>query len=318
MRQARATGRPVTVPALTTPTSVTVARPDGRFAVTESAWPVRARRNGHWENLNPALHRNTSGTLSPAVTTSALTLSGGGTGPLAVMATDARTLSVSWPGGTLPAPTVSGATATYANVYPGVDLAVTASTQGAFSEVLIVHNATAAANPALSSLQFTATAPGLAITATSGGNLQAAPGPGAVPVFTAGAPLAWDSAPPPAGMATVTAQDGTLVDAQTGLPGRLLRGRARRGCAQRDGARIRLGKHDHPQPARLGPVRRQHRLPGVHRPDLVAGGQQHIRVDPGRPGLPHHQLLERIQLPAVRAVPRLPVPARGVRVRQRR
>ena len=235
MRQARATGRPVTVPALTTPTSVTVARPDGRFAVTESAWPVRARRNGRWENLNPALHRNTSGTLSPAVTTSALTLSGGGTGPLAVMATDARTLSVSWPGGTLPAPTVSGATATYANVYPGVDLAVTASTQGAFSEVLIVHNATAAANPALSSLQFTATAPGLAITATSGGNLQAAPGPGAVPVFTAGAPLAWDSAPPPAGMATVTAQDGTAGERADRAARRLLRGRARRGCAHRDG-----------------------------------------------------------------------------------
>ena len=218
MRRARATGRPVPASALTTPTSITVARPDGQFALTESAVPVRADRNGRWETLNPALHRNINGTLSTAVTTSALTLSGGGNGPLAVMSSDARTLSVSWPGGALPTPTVSGATATYASVFPGVDLAVTADAQGAFSEVLIVKTAAAAVNPALTSLQFTATAPGLAITATSGGNLQAAPGPGAVPVFTAGAPLAWDSAPPPASMPTVTDQDGTLVGAQTGLP----------------------------------------------------------------------------------------------------
>ena len=218
MRRARATGRPVTVSALTTPTSMTVARPDGRFAVTEWAAPVRARRHGRWENLNPALRRNADGTISPAVTSSALTLSGGGSGPLAVMATDARTLSLSWPGGPLPAPTVSGATATYANVLPGVDLAVTASAQGGFSEVFIVKNASAAADPALASLRFTAAAPGLAVTADGGGNLQVAPGVGAVPLFTAGTPMAWDSAPLPAGTPTTTTQDGQLVDAQSGLP----------------------------------------------------------------------------------------------------
>ena len=218
MRQARSSGQPVTASALTTPTSVTVARPDGKFALTESAMPVRAQRGGRWLNLNPDLRRNTNGTISPAVTSSALALSGGGNGPLAVMTTDARTLSVSWPGGALPAPTVSGATATYAGVLPGVDLAVTADPQGAFSEVFIVKNATAAASPALAALEFTASAPGLSITAGPGGNLQAAPGPNAVPVFTASAPVAWDSAPPPAGMPTVTSQDGTLVDAQTGLP----------------------------------------------------------------------------------------------------
>ena len=152
------------------------------------------------------------------MTSSALALSAGGSGPLAVMTTDARTLSLSWPGGALPAPTLSGATATYAGVLPGVDLAVTANPQGAFSEVFIVKNATAAANPALAALEFTATAPGLSITAGPGGTLQAAPGPQAVPVFTASAPMAWDSAPPPAGMPTATSQDGTLVDAQTGLP----------------------------------------------------------------------------------------------------
>ena len=218
MRQARSSGRPVTASALTTPTSVTVARPDGKFALTESAMPVRALRGGRWLSLNPDLRRTANGTISPAVTTSALALSAGGSGPLAVMTTDARTLSLSWPGGALPGPAISGATATYANVLPGVDLAVTASPQGAFSEVFIVKNAAAAASPALAALEFTASAPGLSITAGPGGNLQAAPGPNAVPVFTASAPLAWDSTPPPAGMPTATSQDGTLVDAQTGLP----------------------------------------------------------------------------------------------------
>jgi hypothetical protein len=218
MRKARATKRPVTASALTTATSVTVAQPDGRFALTESALPVRARRHGRWEKLNPALHRNRNGTVSPAVTTSGLTLSGGGTGPLAQMTTDARTLSVSWPGGALPTPTLSGATATYSNVYPGVDLAVTANAQGAFSEVFIIKNASAAANPALASLQFTATAPGMTVTADGGGNLRVAPNPKAVPLFTAGTPMAWDSAPLPAGTPTTTNQDGELVEAQSGAP----------------------------------------------------------------------------------------------------
>lgn len=218
MTQARASGRPVTASALTTPTSVTVAHPGGQYSVTESAAPVRARRGGRWVDLNPALHRNANGTVSPAVTSSPLVLSGGGSGPLAVMTTDARTLTLSWPGGSLPTPTISGATATYSDVYPGVDLAVTTDAQGGFSEVLIVKNASAAANPALSSIKFTATAPGLNLYTDNGGNLRVAPSAQAVPVFTAGTPFVWDSAPPPAGMPTTTSPDGTLVSAQSGMP----------------------------------------------------------------------------------------------------
>ena len=281
MRQARSSGRAVTASALTTPTSVTVARPDGKFALTESAMPVRAQRGGRWMNLNPDLRRNTNGTISPAATSSALALSGGGNGPLAVMTSDARTLSVSWPGGALPAPTVSGATATYANVLPGVDLAVTASPQGAFSEVFIVKNATAAASPALTALEFTASAPGLSITAGPGGNLQAAPGPNAVPVFTASAPLAWDSVPPPAGMPTATSPDGTLVERADRAACRLVSRRARRGRAHRHRPRLGIRRHDQPPPARVHPGRPQHRLPRLHRPHLVARGQQRVRVDPG-------------------------------------
>lgn len=178
---------------------------------------MRAWRNGAWQDLNPTLHANPDGTISPAVTTGGLVLSGGGSGPLAVMTADARRLALTWPT-TLPAPTLSGATATYPSVLPGVDLIVTASAQGGFSDVLVVHNASAAANPALASLKLGLAASGLTVTADSNGNLSAAAGPSAPAMFTAPAPLMWDSAAPPAATATTTSSGGTTVADGSGQP----------------------------------------------------------------------------------------------------
>jgi len=215
--QALASGQPVTASALTTPTSTTTANPDGSFSFTETADPVRAWRNGAWADLDPTLHANPDGTISPAVTTGGLVLSGGGSGPLAVMTADARRLALTWPT-TLPAPTLSGATATYPSVLPGVDLIVTASAQGGFSEVLVVHTAAAAANPALASLKLSIATSGLSVTTDSNGDLSAAPGPSAPAMFTAPAPLMWDSAAPPAAMATTTSSGGTTVADGSGQP----------------------------------------------------------------------------------------------------
>ncbi len=215
--RADATGKPVTVSALTTPTSVTTASPGGKLTVTETARPTRAWRDSRWQALNPALHANPDRTLSPAVTTSALTLSGGGTGPMAVMHVGGRSLSLYWPG-TLPAPTVSGATATYSGVLPGVDLVVTADDQGGFSDVVVVHSAAAAANPALASLSLAVASQGLTLSADAAGNLAATANPAAPPAITAPAPLMWDSTPLPAGMATTTGPGGVTVDADNGLP----------------------------------------------------------------------------------------------------
>ena len=215
--RARATGQPVVASALTTATSQTTARPGGLFTVTQTLEPVRAFRDGAWRALNPDLRANANGSLSPLVTTGGLVLSGGGTAPLAVMNSYGRSLTLSWPG-RLPAPTLSGATATYPNVLPGVDLAVTANPQGGFSDVLIIKNAAAAADPALASLRMRASAPGLRVTAGPGGNLRVAASAAAQPVFTALAPQMWDSAPPPAGTALVPGPDGTAVDARSGLP----------------------------------------------------------------------------------------------------
>jgi hypothetical protein len=214
--RARATGRRVVVSSLTTPTMRTTANPNGTFILTQTLVPTRTREHGRWVPLDAKLER-AAGRLSPAASSSPLSLSDGA-GPLAVLSTAGRTLALSWPG-RLPVPVVSGATATYRNVLPGVDLAVTADTQGGMSDTLIIRTAAAAANPALRSLKLTASVSrGLRLSADPAGNLIASAGRKAQPAFTAQAPLMWDSARPPAGQATTRGPGGLIVSANSGLP----------------------------------------------------------------------------------------------------
>jgi Laminin G domain len=209
--RAKATGKPVEVSALTTQTSQTTASPRGTFTVTESAQPVRIWRDGAWATLNPALRVNANGTLSPRIATAGLVLSGGGTRPLAVMSLQGRSLTLTWPG-RLPRPLLSGATATYRDVLPDVDLAVTATAQGGFSDVLVVKSAAAAANPRLRALRLGTAGTGVVVTARPGGALDAGASASAPPVFTAAPPRMWDSARLPAG------RDAGTLAARTGMP----------------------------------------------------------------------------------------------------
>lgn len=189
---ARKSGKPVQVTGATTVDSTLAANPNGTFTVTQSNMPVRAYTGGKWRSLDATLHRNADGSVSPAVTSAGLRLSGGGTDPLVSMTSEGKTLSVSFPG-TLPAPVLSGATATYPSVLPGVDLVVTADTQGGFDYVLVVKNAAAAANPALRSLAMRTTASGdLTLREDAKGNISAV-NRGGRAYFTEPAPSMWDS-----------------------------------------------------------------------------------------------------------------------------
>ncbi|MFG3227215.1 ricin-type beta-trefoil lectin domain protein [Kitasatospora sp. NPDC048194] len=199
------TGKPVTVDGLTTETDETVANADGTFSVTSHLQPARVRRGDGWAAVDAALVRNADGSLSPKATPSGLALSGGGTGPLATL-TDAEghRLSYTLPF-PLPAPQVSGSTAQYDGVLPGVDLKVTSTDQGGFHEVLVVHDAKAAANPALAALRLTATtSDGLTLNADADGRVAATTADGTA-VFRSPAPLMWDSTRTASGSAPSTA-----------------------------------------------------------------------------------------------------------------
>lgn len=207
LARARRTHAPVNVSAAETPTTTLTASPDGTFTLTVTAQPVRTLAGGTWRPLDATLHRNADGSVSPAATTTPLTLSGGGTGPLATMRSGLDSLSLALPA-QLPVPVLAGSTATYQNVLPGTDLVVTADTQGGFSDVLVIRDAAAAASPKLAALlTATMTARGLTVAAGSHGEVTARDARGTV-VFGAPSPRLWDSA-------TATGAPGSPVSRST-------------------------------------------------------------------------------------------------------
>ncbi|WP_432850720.1 LamG-like jellyroll fold domain-containing protein [Amycolatopsis sp. CA-161197] len=190
--QAKSSGKAVVVTGLTDETTQVEASPTGGFALTTNAQPVRTLQGGTWKPIDTTLHRNHDGTYSPAVTAyGTVALSGGGHGPLATTSSKYVRYTMSWPG-SLPAPQVSGSTATYHEVLPGVDLAVSAGRTGGFSEVLVVKTAAAAKNPSLATLALPSTATGGSVHAGNLGGLTVSGGAGG-PVLDAPTPFMWDS-----------------------------------------------------------------------------------------------------------------------------
>lgn len=188
--QAESTGKPAGVAALTTQTSTVTANPHGGFTLNESLLPVRVWQGGRWVAVDTSL-RWSGGQVAPVAVPGSLTLSGGGGGPLAVLESGGRSVAVSWPG-TLPEPVLTGSSATYRNVLPGVNLVMSASVTGV-SEVLVVSNAAAARDPGLRALRLGVSGTGVRITRGPDGSVRAVE-PGGVVAFSAAPPVMWDSA----------------------------------------------------------------------------------------------------------------------------
>ncbi|WP_031065925.1 RICIN domain-containing protein [Streptomyces sp. NRRL WC-3742] len=204
LAKAKSTGGSVVVDAMTTEVSRTTAEPNGRLTTTDSAQPVRAKQGGGWADIDATLRRNADGTLGPAVASTPVSFSGGGTGPMATVATaDGRKLAVGAPFA-LPRPTLSVDTATYADVLPGVDLKLTALPVGGWRDVIVVRTPEAAANPALRTLRFPVTAQGLSVASDDKGAITVKDDKGALR-FRSPAPLQWDSSRPAATTATPNA-----------------------------------------------------------------------------------------------------------------
>ena len=146
-------GHRVSVTALESPTTLVSVNQDGTMRLTANATPVRARVGNSWKPVDFSLSSK-NGYLAPAVTAQPVEFSPGGDGPMArVQDATGSWIAEDAPFGTLPKPSVKGATATYSDVLQGVDLQLTATATG-MSEVLIVRTAAAAANPRLDGVKF--------------------------------------------------------------------------------------------------------------------------------------------------------------------
>ncbi|GAA1983151.1 ricin-type beta-trefoil lectin domain protein [Catenulispora subtropica] len=189
---ARKTHKEVPIPEATTAYATMVANPDGTVSANSHIAPQRAKVNGAWAPIDTTLATGADGKLHTKATVTAITLSGGGTTPLAVTDDGAgHVLTLTWPK-PLPKPAISGSTATYPAVLPGVDLQVTASATG-ISHLLVVHDAAAAANPELATITVGETGTGLAISATPDGGVQAQAADGKK-ILAGQEPHMWDSA----------------------------------------------------------------------------------------------------------------------------
>ncbi|WP_330298682.1 ricin-type beta-trefoil lectin domain protein [Streptomyces sp. NBC_00503] len=193
LAKAKSTGKPVAVDHLTTTDSQTFANPAGTLTVDTASAPERVKQaNGSWRAIDTTLKANADGTISPAVVPSALSISGGDSGPMATMTTgDGKKLAFKAPF-KLPKPKLDGNDALYENVLPDVDLRLTATQLGGWSQVLIVRTAAAAANPALKKIRLGVDAPGLNTSADAAGNITFKDGQGKAR-FTSPTSFMWDS-----------------------------------------------------------------------------------------------------------------------------
>lgn len=190
-KKAAETGKRVEIVSRRTETDEVFANPDGTFTVDRALIPVRVRQNGNLVPVDPHLSVREDGRVAPKATGMSVSLSGGGDGAFATMVRDGRELSLTWPG-KLPEPKVSGDTATYTNVLPGVDLTAKADVDS-FSHALVVKNAEAAKNPELENITFGIEHKGLDVKTGENGELQALD-PTGTAVFSAPQPRMWDSA----------------------------------------------------------------------------------------------------------------------------
>ncbi|WP_207124141.1 LamG-like jellyroll fold domain-containing protein [Actinocatenispora comari] len=214
MRKAHLSKQRVEIVSQRTESSQTFAEPDG--TITQEATPRPARvhaSDGSWAAVDTSLTHDANGGVSPASTSAGLRFSGGGDGPMATIVSAGKSLSLQWPHGSLPAPSLEGSSATYAEVLPGVDLRLTAMVDG-FSEVLVIKTRQAADNPDLASLRLGLAVDGVSVSVAASGVLTAMDGDGAT-VFGAPAALMWDSSDPSAPVTNVAKHAAAPAQART-------------------------------------------------------------------------------------------------------
>ncbi|SMF84067.1 Concanavalin A-like lectin/glucanases superfamily protein [Streptomyces sp. Amel2xC10] len=192
--KAQESGERVEVTGERTDRTTTFANPDGfTFTLEQSVVPIRvAKPDGGWQEPDATLAKRSDGSVGPKAAAVTIAFSAGGDKePLASIEDHGRSLELEWPG-KLPAPTLNGPTAVYADVLPDVDLQVTATPES-FQPVFVVKTPEAAANEELKKLTFGLKAKGLDVHEGAVGNLMAVDGSG-LTVFKSPPARMWDSA----------------------------------------------------------------------------------------------------------------------------
>ncbi|WP_328994282.1 RICIN domain-containing protein [Kribbella sp. NBC_01245] len=191
--EAARTGRRIEVPTWRSETAEIFVNPDGSKTMEQHAVPVRVRKGSGWAKPDATLERRTDGTIQPVAAATPIVLSGGGAnGELLRIGKPGERVVMGWPG-RLPAPRLKGDTATYPEVFRGVDLQLKVGLND-FSYLLVVKNREAAKNPALRQVKAPIRGEGLKISVAADGRTIAQDRNGQ-PVFTAPAPAMWDSTP---------------------------------------------------------------------------------------------------------------------------
>ncbi|MFF5639507.1 LamG-like jellyroll fold domain-containing protein [Streptomyces sp. NPDC012825] len=186
------TGQRTEVIARTTETSQVFANPDGTFTKEMNAAPVRAQKDdGSWAAIDTTLVHTEDGGIATKATVNRVEFSGGGSDqPMATVSKAGKELSLAWPGA-LPEPVLDGSTATYAEVFPGVDLKLTAVESG-FTQTLVVKTAEAAENPSLESVRLGMESSGVRYTPGRDGGMRFVDDDGRT-VFESPSGQMWDS-----------------------------------------------------------------------------------------------------------------------------
>ena len=188
--EAKETGKPVEIPSGRTETEELYVNPDGTLRVDQALVPVRTWRNGSLVQIDTTLAVENN-RVEPKAVGLDLSLSNGGDKELATLGSSGRHITLTWPN-TLPKPTLDNNTATYPEVFPGVDLKVTTGSSS-FSHSLIVKSAQAAQNPDLETITFGIDTNGLDLQASPNGEVRAVDAAGQT-VFATPTPRMWDSA----------------------------------------------------------------------------------------------------------------------------
>lgn len=193
LKLAHQANKQVLVTSQTTDASETVANPDGSWTLTAHSEPVRMQQNGAWVPLDATLVKRPDGAITPKALPLDIVLNAGGTGstaaPIVRVGLGDKQAGLTWPTD-LPVPQLSGDAATYANVFPDVDLRIEVTTRG-YTENMVVKSAAAARSAAIAGVTFGLYTRNTTVSVGDGG-MQVKDMTGNV-LFTGDASSMWDS-----------------------------------------------------------------------------------------------------------------------------